>query len=301
MEYVATLVASKQDKPLKPKHFDGIKGILRKSGAETSDAPVWLSDAKALDIFIDAQPGLEVISAMRRFLSDVYADLFIQRAEGRRKKMLLADMDSTIVTSETLDELAEFAGIKDQIAAITARAMNGELDFHSALRERVGLLKGLSALKLQETLDQTIVNHGAKTLVHTMKKSGAQCLLVSGGFTFFTQAIARDVGFDYNHGNTLIIEDDVLTGAVGEPIQDKHSKLAYLNQYSTQFGIQPGDVMSIGDGANDLPMLKAAGLGVGYYPKDVVANEVSSLICFGDLSAALYAQGYREDQIVVAG
>ncbi|MCD8498220.1 MAG: phosphoserine phosphatase SerB [Alphaproteobacteria bacterium] len=204
---------------------------------------------------------------------------------------MLADMDSTIIAEETLDELAAYAGIKDQIAAITARAMNGELDFHAALRERVSLLQGLEEHALAETLERMKVNDGAPEFIAAMRKSGATCVLVSGGFTFFTGAVADKVGFHNHHGNTLLIEGGKLTGGVGEPILDKDSKLAYLKDYAGKLGISLAETLTIGDGANDLPMLKAAGLGIGYYPKKAVADEVDSVIQYGDFTAALYAQG----------
>lgn len=202
-------------------------------------------------------------------------------------------MDSTIIAEETLDELAAFAGIKDKIAAITTRAMNGELDFEAALRERVALLKGLPETALQETLDKMVVNPGAQTFIQTMRDSGATCVLVSGGFTFFTSRVANAVGFHSNHGNTLEIENGVLKGTVGLPILDKFAKLSFLKDYAGKLGIGLDETLTIGDGANDLPMLKAAGLGIGYYPKKAVADEVNSVIQFGDFTAALYAQGLQ--------
>ncbi len=235
-----------------------------------------------------------MLMQIREMLAADKIDLFINPAEGRRKKLLLADMDSTIVEGETLDDMAAFAGIKDQIAAITARAMNGELDFHAALKERVGLLKGLPTEALQKTLDHTVVNPGARTLVHTMRKQGATCVLVSGGFTFFTGAIAEKVGFDHNHGNTLGIDGEQLSGAVIPPILDKFAKVEFLDLYTGNLDINASEVMTIGDGANDLPMLKKAGLGVGYHAKPSVAAELKNLIIYGDLAAALYAQGYSD-------
>ncbi|HRQ60646.1 MAG TPA: phosphoserine phosphatase SerB [Alphaproteobacteria bacterium] len=251
----------------------------------------WLKAGKAADILVSSKPDRELIARLREACAVPRVDFFVNERATRRKKLVLADMDSTIIAEETLDELAAYAGIKDQIAAITARAMNGELDFHAALRERVALLKGLPEAALAETLARMKVNVGAAEFIKAMADSGAQCILVSGGFTFFTGAVASSVGFHGHHGNTLLIEDGKLTGMVGEPILDKDSKLAYLKDYAAKLGISLEETLTIGDGANDLPMLKAAGLGIGYYPKKAVADEVDSLIGYGDFTAALYAQG----------
>ena len=219
-------------------------------------------------------------------------DFFITKNEARQKKLLLADMDSTIAEGETLDDLAEHAGLKDKIAAITALAMEGKLNFHQAIRERVGLLKGLSTNALTETLAKTKLNPGAEIFVRTMRAHGATCVLVSGGFKFFTAAIADRAGFEFNHGNELGIEDDKLTGKVIDPILDKYAKVDFLKNYMKNNTLSPEDCLTIGDGANDLPMLKMAGLGIGYHPKDAVKAEIGNCILYGDLTAALYAQGY---------
>lgn len=293
MSMILTIVSSSPVHP--PEHlFEGhLKRIINYSGE-----PIILAAEKATEVKLHTMPSDAQIRDIRKITDSAAADIFITPAHNRRKKLLLADMDSTMVAEETLDELAGFAGIKDQIAAITGRAMNGELNFHDAIRERVGLLKDLPATKLDETLAETTINEGAKTLVATMKANDAKAVLVSGGFTFFTKAIGEALGFDHNHGNTLIIENDVLTGKVGEPIQDKTSKLNYLNSYCEEFSISPNDVMSIGDGANDLPMLQAAGLGIGFYAKPSVETELTNFIRYNDLSAALFAQGYSEKDFV---
>jgi phosphoserine phosphatase len=253
----------------------------------------WLAPGKAADIALPGKPSRETVLKWREACAAPRIDFFITESAIRRKKLVLADMDSTIIEAETLDELADYAGIKDRIAAITARAMNGELDFHAALRERVSLLKGLEEDALAETLARMKINPGAADFIKTMRHSGATCVLVSGGFTFFTGAVATDVGFQSHHGNTLLIENGRLTGAVGEPILDKDSKLVYLKDYAGKLGISLEETLTIGDGANDLPMLKAAGLGIGYYPKPAVAAELDNLILYGDFTAALYAQGLQ--------
>lgn len=297
MSYVLTLVASEEARPVTKTHIREIGSILGYYNMAYTSEAVWLAPSRAVDLGIPEKPQSALIAHLHEFLADSRIDLFINPVEKRRKSLLLADMDATIVEGETLDELAEYAGIKEQVASITQRAMEGLLDFHSALRERVDLLKGLDEQKLQETLNRTIINRGAETLVRVMKEHGATCVLVSGGFTFFTGAIAKVVGFDRNHGNTLEIEDGKLTGKVIPPILDKHAKLDYLNRYVVEKGITLENAMTIGDGANDLPMLKAAGLGVGYHAKQAVKDEISNQILYGDLSAALYAQGYNSHQV----
>ena len=299
MSAILTFVAADVDsQPLKDKHLKKAEKIAKPYGLEFTVKPVWLEESKAADVIVDTRPGPAILNDLRKELDQYKIDIFVSNPGNRIKKLLLADMDSTIVAEETLDELAAFAGLKDKVAEITARAMNGEIDFHGAIRERVALLKGLATQALEDTLAETIVNPGAKTLVATMKAHGATCVLVSGGFTFFTGAIAEKVGFDNHHGNTLGIEGGVLTGLVIEPILDKFAKVSFLEEYMKDLVLIEDDCMTIGDGANDIPMLKRAGLGVGYKPKPAVAQEVENIIVHGDLSAALYAQGYRAGDIV---
>jgi len=210
----------------------------------------------------------------------------------------VADMESTVIENEMLDELAAFLGLRDRIAAITARAMNGEIDFGGALKERVGLLKGLAVNKLDEAAKRIRYTQGGATLVATMKKHGAHCALVSGGFTYFTAMVRRALGFDSDSANVLKHQDGRLSGAVEPPILGKEAKLATLQRLAAQCGISTADAVSVGDGANDLPMLKAAGLGVAFRAKPAVAAEVGARIDHGDLSALLYLQGYRRSEFV---
>jgi phosphoserine phosphatase len=233
------------------------------------------------------------MKALRALFAEDEIDILCVATEHRKKKLLLADMDSTVVETETLDELAGKAGIKDRIAAITARAMNGELDFKSALRERVGLLKGLPLSALQETLDETGFCEGAEHLIHTMRENGAVCVLVSGGFTFFTGAVAQKAGFHHHHGNMLDDDGAMLLGTVSGDILDKESKLSYLKSYTQELGLDLNQTLAIGDGANDLPMLAAAGLGIGYRPKPVLAETLLNILQFADLRGVLYAQGFK--------
>lgn len=293
---ILTFVAS--DAPLSPMHLERATDIITAAGLLVQGETAWLAAEKAADLPISGRPNDTIMADLRAMLAADRIDVFVSDPQNRRKRLLLADMDSTIVAEETLDELAAFAGLKDQVAEITAKAMNGELDFHGAIRERVALLKGLSTDALRDTLAATIVNPGAKTLVATMKAHGAQCVLVSGGFTVFTHAVAQDVGFDHDHGNILGVDGDALSGTVEDPILDKQAKVAFLEQYCADLQLHADDCMTIGDGANDIPMLEKAGFGVGYRPKPAVAQAVVNLILYGDLSAVLYAQGYTKAEIV---
>lgn len=292
MSYVLTLVSSDNAHPVTDKHFREIGDIIVHYNVKYTSKIVWLDAKKAAEICISQGAQGSLIAHLRDYLKDFRIDFFVTQNENRQKKLLLADMDSTIVSSETLDELAEYAGIKDKVAGITARAMNGELDFHQALTERVGLLKGLAVTALEATLSETELNPGAETFVRTMRAQGTTCVLVSGGFTFFTSAIAQECGFVFNHGNTLEIAGEKLTGKVVPPILDKFAKVEFLKSYMKDLSLGVEDCLTIGDGANDLPMLKLAGLGIGYHPKPAVAGEIGNCILYGDLTAALYAQGY---------
>ena len=223
-------------------------------------------------------------------------DLVVQPAEGRRKRMLLADMDSTMIQQECIDELADEAGVGARVKEITARAMNGELDFEGALTERVGLLKGLSESVITEVLDNRITfMPGGRALLATMKADGAYAALVSGGFTAFTARVAAELGFDENRANTLIVAEGTLTGEVGYPILGREAKVEALEQITTRLGISEADVIAVGDGANDLGMLTRAGAGVALHAKPSVAAECNIRINHGDLTALLYVQGYSRD------
>lgn len=226
-------------------------------------------------------------------------DLVVQAAEGRRKQMLLADMDSTMIEQECIDELADEAGVGAHVAGITRRAMNGELDFEAALRERVGLLKDLPVSVIDRVIrDRITLMPGGPVLLATMKANGAHAALVSGGFTAFTAKIAAVLGFDENRANTLLETDGRLTGQVAEPILGKQAKVDALEQITARLGLTAAQVMAVGDGANDLGMLKRAGAGVALHAKPVVAAECDIRINHGDLTALLYIQGYAVEDFV---
>ncbi|HBZ42560.1 MAG TPA: phosphoserine phosphatase SerB [Maritimibacter sp.] len=228
-------------------------------------------------------------------------DLVVQPADGRRKRMLLADMDSTMIQQECIDELAAESGVGERVASITARAMNGELNFEGALRERVGLLKGLPASVIDKVLRERItLMPGGAALLATMRANGAYAALVSGGFTAFTARIAEELGFDENRANTLDIKDGVLTGEVVEPILGRAAKVAALEDISARLGLSLDEVMAVGDGANDLGMLNLAGAGVALHAKPSVAAECDIRVNHGDLSALLYIQGYAAHDFVTA-
>jgi phosphoserine phosphatase len=258
-------------------------------------------DARWLDPGVAAEFDLATIPANRwdvwQSLQGMGVDLVVQRAEGRRKQVLLADMDSTMIQQECIDELADEAGVGAHVAAITKRAMNGELDFEAALRERVGLLKGLPETVIAGVIrDRITLMPGGAVAVATMKANGAYAALVSGGFTAFTAAIAAQLGFDENRANVLGIEGGRLTGTVAGPILGKAAKVTALEEICTRLALTPDQVMAVGDGANDLGMLGRAGAGVALHAKPAVQAECDIRINHGDLTALLYIQGYcRED------
>ncbi|MDR7117016.1 phosphoserine phosphatase SerB [Caulobacter sp. BE254] len=252
----------------------------------------------ALDLLADLPP-VETHQAVKAAVGDLPVDFAVQPVENRRKRLLIADMDSTIINVECLDELADFAGVKDKVSEITERAMRGELAFEGALRERVGMLKGLSVDALQACYDDRVkLNPGARTLVRTMAAHGARCALVSGGFTFFTSRVAEAAGFHLNRANTLIEDAGRLTGTVGEPILGKEAKLAALREETAALGLTPADALAVGDGANDLAMIEVAGLGVAYRAKPIVAAQAHAKVDHADLTALLYFQGYTAAEFV---
>jgi phosphoserine phosphatase len=271
--------------------------IARVREAIEGDEPRLLSPGEAVDIPCPAAPDQARVNAA---LGDAPVDAIVTRARGRRKGLLVADMDSTIVTTETLDEIAAYAGIKDQIAELTRRSMNGELDFTQALRLRVGMLKGLGLDALEKTWARTELMPGARELVATMRAHNATTALVSGGFTYFTGRVAEMVGFDVHRANTLLDDGRSLTGEVGEPIVDRDTKLATLRELAAARNLRMSATLAVGDGANDLAMLREAGLGVAFRAKPIVAAEARAQVRHANLRALLFAQGYRLEDIKTA-
>ncbi|HEY8612382.1 MAG TPA: phosphoserine phosphatase SerB [Roseomonas sp.] len=298
MSHVLTLIAPPGQLP--PAIIGRARDALSALGADLG-TPDWLAGAEAVDLPFSRLNPEQAVAALRAVLQSEPVDAIAQPAEGRRKALLIADMDSTIVTSETLDELAAYAGLKERVAEITRRSMNGELDFSAALRERVAMLKGLSLDALEATWKETRLMPGARALVRTMSAHGAHCALASGGFTFFTGRVAQLCGFQSHHSNTLLDNGKVLAGTVAEPIFDRDAKLATLTHLAAEKGLPLSATMAVGDGANDLAMIGAAGLGVAYRAKPVVASAARARVDHADLRALLYAQGYRAADIASDG
>ena len=285
--YVVTLLTSPQSKGLETILVENLRnawgGVMAR----------WLAHDEAAEIEVAQVP--DNFWSVWEDLQALGVDMVLQPREGRRKKMLLADMDSTMIQQECIDELAAEAGVGERVADITARAMNGELDFEGALIERVGLLKDLPDSTIQKVLDTRIVlMPGGPELLATMKANGAYAALVSGGFTQFTSAIAARLGFDENRANTLIAAEGKLTGEVGRPILGRDAKVAALHEISAAQGLTLDQVMAVGDGANDLGMLTLAGAGVALHAKPSVAAHCEIRINHGDLTALLYVQGYTK-------
>jgi phosphoserine phosphatase len=296
MTHVATLVSN----PARPT-LDEAAIALAVGVLATAQAPRLLDAGIAADI--PFTPGgaddKAIAERLRAALQDRPIDVVVQPAEGRRKKLFVADMDSTMIGQECIDELADYAGLKAHVASITERAMRGEIDFEPALRERVALLKGLPLAVVDDVIAKRItLTPGARVLVQTMRHNGGYTCLVSGGFTLFTTRIAAMVGFDENRGNTLLADGDRLAGSVAEPILGRAAKFATLTELRARLRLAATETLAIGDGANDLAMIEAAGLGVAYHAKPKVAEAAQARIDHGDLTALLYAQGYARADFV---
>lgn len=297
---VLTLVADHTAQETIRNIADRARRTLIDAGAECAP-PDWLAEDRAVDIAFD---GVEKEKAQERLsvagLLDT-VDFCLQPLEFRRKKLFLADMDSTIITVECIDELADFAGFREEVSAITERAMNGELDFNEAFRARVGMLKGLREEVLQQVFDERVtLTPGACTLVQTMRANGTYTALVSGGFTFFTGRVREVVGFHMDMSNELQFADGALTGVAAEPILNSSAKLNTLESLRNEYSLRREETAAIGDGANDIPMIEAAGLGVAYHAKEKAAAAADATIRFGDLTTLLYYQGYRQSEFVQA-
>jgi len=288
MSHVLTLVADRTATTLSPAVIERVRAAI------DGGPPDILSPREAADIPCRAAPDPAVIA---KALEGAPIDAITTKARNRRKGLLVADMDSTIVTSETLDELAGYAGRGEKIAAITKRSMNGEIDFAEALRLRVGMLRGLGLDALEKTWAKTRLTEGARELVATMRAHNATTALVSGGFTFFTSRVAALLGFDIHRANVLLDDGERLTGEVGDPILDRDAKLATLRELAAARGLKLSATLAVGDGANDLAMIQEAGLGVAFHAKPIVATAARARVEHGNLRALLFAQGYRLAEI----
>jgi phosphoserine phosphatase len=295
-ELVATLIARPGDASNLSAAIKACTGFLKDVSLKE------LSLQEAVDLLFDGSKDLaELRRHLPRLIADLPVDIVVQPTDDRRKKLLIADMDSTIIAQECIDELADAIGVKDRVAAITERAMRGEIDFEPALRERVALLKDIPVEAIGRVLAERItLNPGATTLVATMRANGARTILVSGGFTAFVEPIADKAGFEESFANRLIEEHGKLTGMVAEPILGRTTKLATLEDAIIRLGIRAEDTLAVGDGANDLAMIGRAGLGVGFHAKPKVAEAADAHIDHGDLTALLFAQGYPRSEFLDA-
>ncbi len=289
MDSVLTLIAGKLDDTAVDQASAALSGR-----AESMGAADWLAPGIACDLPFAGLDAEAAVAVARAELADRPIDIVAQSADGRRKHLLIADMESTIIENEMLDELAAEVGLEAEIAAITARAMAGELDFEGAIRARVGMLKGLEGAALDRALGAIRVTPGAAALVATMRANGAYCALVSGGFEFFTGWVRARLGFDYDQANRLDIQAGRLTGRLLGPILGREAKRTALAALAAAQGVSRADVIAVGDGANDLDMLTAAGMGVAFRAKPIVAERAAARIDHGDLTALLYMQGYRQ-------
>jgi phosphoserine phosphatase len=294
MAFVATLIANPSNPVLVSAIAEQAADAVKASGL------YWLADGIACDIALRDDTDIEAAEAnILAVIGSAPIDLVIQEAETRRKKLLIADMDSTMIGQECIDELAAEVGLKEKVADITARAMNGEIAFEPALRERVALLKGLPLSVVDEVIAKRItLTSGGLELIATMKAKGYYTALVSGGFTVFTSRIGATLGFDENRANVLLEENGILTGLVEEPILGKQAKVDALNEIAERLGISTDDALAVGDGANDLGMLQLAGSGVALHAKPTVSAQARMRIDHGDLTALLYIQGYRKTDFV---
>jgi phosphoserine phosphatase len=289
--FTATLIAAKSR--LAPALVENLRNAWGGGDA------LWLSPDEAAEFSLQTLP--ENLWQVWADLQKMPVDLMVQPTQGRRKKMLLADMDCTMTQQECIDELADAAGIGAHVRDITARAMNGELDFTEALQERVKLLKGLPRETVQNVLETRITYMpGGAVLLATMKAHGAYTALVSGGFTFFTESVAAALGFHESRANKLLFENDILTGEVALPILGRQAKIEAMQEITARLGLSQSDVIAVGDGANDLGMLGCAGTGVALHAKPSVAAECDIRVNHGDLTALLFLQGYTSEDFTAA-
>lgn len=295
MQNVLTLIGNRAWAPLSSDIPALARGALEEAGADCAD-PDWLSPDLACDIAY-AGFGADVAeAAVRQYLQDLPVDIVAQPRAQRRKRLLISDMDSTMIEQECIVEIADYAGLREEVSEITEAAMRGDLDFSESLIRRARMLQGLEVEVLYQAMNQRVTEMpGAKALVRTMTKHGAFAALVSGGFTYFTNLVCKEIGFHEHQANTLEVVDGRLSGKVMPPILDKYAKLAALEKYSDELGLKVAETMAVGDGANDIPMLQGAGIGIAFHAKPLVAASAAAHIDHGDLTSLLYIQGYRDE------
>ena len=293
MGMVLTLIAGPRGRSSLPRLAPAIAAAL-----EIGSEPDWLAPGQACDLVLDVASPARAEEIARALVKGAAIDVLVQPAAGRRKRLLVADLESTIIENEMLDELAERLGVRPQVAEITRRAMNGDIDFVAALEARVALLKGIGTRVLEKAAARIRLTPGARALVATMRRAGATTALVSGGFTVFAEPVAATLGFDRVVANRLDLVGGRITGTVRRPIVTRDTKRQALLSLATELGITPAQTIAVGDGANDLPMLAAAGLGIAFHPKPMVAEIARWHLDHADLTGLLYTQGYRKDEII---
>ncbi len=299
--HVLTLIGNARSAPLQSDHIERVCRCLGPPDGKTGKVD-WLAEREACDLFFESPlSAADITDHARDALSGAAIDAVCTSSEGRRRKLLVSDMDSTVIDQECIDELGDAIGRGSEIKQITAAVLRGDIGFADALRQRLAMLKGVERRMLETLHEERIsLKAGARTLIQTMRRHGTFCVLVSGGFTFFTRRVAERIGFDDHRGNELVFEDGKLTGEVREPILGRSAKLNTLNELCEEKGLQPSHVLAIGDGANDIKMIEAAGLGVAFHASDSLKKQANACIDHGDLTALLYIQGFRKSEFVLS-
>lgn len=297
MRLVATLISDPAHPRLTPSVAETAHRALSGLSRDVS-APDWLATGVACDLYLDDADPAAVDQILSRAIGTYPIDRVVQAAAGRRKRLLTADMESTVIVNEMVDELAQYLGVEARVADITRRAMNGEIGFRPALIERVSLLGGLEEEILLTACERIEMTPGAATMVATARAHGTHTVLISGGFEVFSRWVAERLGFDEHFANALVVQDGVVTGHVREPLIGRQGKCAKLLETAETLGIGAAEALAAGDGANDLDMIAAAGMGVAYHAKKAVAEAAPVRVDHGDLTALLYIQGYRRDEFV---